>query len=70
MRSSPNSPSPDERAAWRAHNLQTLAESVALSFDQKMAILENLEQVAIAMGYQRDLATGRLSKTRQDLVDR
>lgn len=52
-----------ERAAWREHNLETLAESAALSFGEKVAILENLEEITIALGYRRDAATGRLHKT-------
>jgi hypothetical protein len=51
-----------DRAAWRKHNLQDLAESLALPFEEKMAILEDLELLAISMGYQRDPATGRLRK--------
>jgi hypothetical protein len=62
---SPPSLSPlseNERAAWRKQNLHDLAESVALSFEEKIAILEDLEQRLIGMGYQRDGATGRLYK--------
>ena len=59
---SPNSLSPEERAALRRHNLQTLAESSALPFDKKLAILEDLEEITIAMGYERDPGTGRLRK--------
>jgi len=55
--------SKEERAAWRRHNLQTLAESVALPFEEKLAILEDLEGITIAMGYQRDPETGRLRKS-------
>ncbi|HET9367363.1 MAG TPA: hypothetical protein VFO22_04775 [Candidatus Udaeobacter sp.] len=54
--------SESDRAAWRKHNLEDLAESAALSFEEKLAILENLEQITIAMGYRRDPATGRLRK--------
>jgi hypothetical protein len=54
--------SESDRAAWRKHNLQDLADSVALPFEEKMAILEDLEQRAISMGYQRDPTTGRLRK--------
>ena len=54
--------SESDRAAWRKHNLQDLADSVALPFEVKMAILEDLEQRAISMGYQRDPTTGRLRK--------
>jgi hypothetical protein len=54
--------SPKERAAWRRHNLQTLAESSALPFEEKLAILEDLEKITVAMGYERDLGTGRLHK--------
>ena len=61
-RASPNSLSPEERVAWRMHNLQTLAESSALPFEEKLAILEDLEELTITMGYQRDPTTGRLRK--------
>ena len=61
-RASLNSLSEDERAAWRRHNLQTLAESSALPFEEKLAILEDLEELAVAMGYERDPGTGRLCK--------
>ena len=57
-----NSLSPEERAAWRRHNLQTLAESSALLFEEKLAILEDLEELTIGMGYERDGNTGRLRK--------
>ena len=57
-----NSLSPEERAAWRRHNLQTLAESSALPFEEKLAILEDLEELTIKMGYERDPSTGRLRK--------
>ena len=63
-RASPSSLSPEEREAWRRHNLQTLAESSALRFEEKLAILEDLEDLTIAMGYQRDPATGRLGKSK------
>ena len=63
-RASPNSLSPEERAAWRRHNLQTLAESAALPLEEKLAILEDLEEITIAMGYQRDPITGRLRKSK------
>ena len=43
-----------ERADWRRHNLQTLGESAALPLEEKLAILEDLEKITIAMGYQRD----------------
>ena len=59
---SPSSLSPEEREAWRRHNLQTLAESSALPFEEKLAILEDLEELTIAMGYERDPGTGRLRK--------
>ncbi len=59
-----NSLSPEERAAWRRHNLQTLAESSALPFEEKLALLEDLEEIAIAMGYERDAVTGRLRKSK------
>ena len=59
-RASSNSLPREERAAWRRHNLQTLAESSALPFGEKLAILEDLEEVTIAMGYERDPGTGRL----------
>jgi len=52
----------EERAAWRRHNLQSLAESCALSFEEKLAILEDLEELTIAMGHERDRNTGRLRK--------
>ena len=54
----------EERAAWRKHNLHTLAESAALSLEEKLAILEDLEEITIAMGYQRDPLTGRLRKSK------
>ena len=63
-RASLNSLSSEERAAWRRHNLQTLAEASALPFEAKLAILEDLEEIAIAMGYQRDPITGRLCKSK------
>ena len=59
-RASLNSLPPETHAAWRRHNLQTLAESSALPFGEKLAILEDLEEVTIAMGYERDPGTGRL----------
>ncbi len=59
-----NSLPEEERAAWRRHNLQTLAESSALPFEEKLAILEDLEEITIAMGYQRDPITGRLHKSK------
>jgi hypothetical protein len=62
-RTSVNSLAQDERAAWRRHNLQTLAESAALPFEEKLAILEDLEELTITMGYQRDPTTGRLRKS-------
>ena len=52
----------EERAAWRRHNLHTLAESAALPFEEKLTILEDLEETTIAMGNQRDPVTGRLRK--------
>ena len=63
-RASLNSLSPEERAAGRRHNLQTLAASVALPLEEKLAILEDLEKITIAMGYQRDPVTGRLRKSK------
>jgi hypothetical protein len=54
----------EEFAAWRKHNLQTLAESAALPFEEKLTILEDLEETTIAMGYQRDPITGRLHKSK------
>jgi hypothetical protein len=57
-----NSLPTEEHAAWRRHNLQTLAESAALPFEEKLAILEDLEELTIAMGYERDPSTGRLRK--------
>ena len=62
-RTSVNSLSQDERAACRRHNLQTLAEFAALPFEEKLAILEDLEELTITMGYQRDPITGRLRKS-------
>jgi hypothetical protein len=61
-RASLNSLSPEERTAWHRHNLQTLAESSALPFEEKLAILEDLEELTVAMGYERDPDTGRLRK--------
>jgi hypothetical protein len=58
-----NSLPKEERAAWHRHNLQTLAESSALAFEEKMAILEDLEELAIAMGYELDASTGRFRKS-------
>jgi hypothetical protein len=55
--------SESDRAAWHRHNLQTLAESSALPFEEKLAILEDLEELTIAMGYERDPSTGRLRKS-------
>ncbi len=55
--------SKEERAAWRRHNLQTLAASSALPFEEKLAILEDLEKITIAMGYERDPSTGRLRRS-------
>jgi len=54
----------EERAAWHRHNLQTLAESSALPFEEKLAILEDLEEITIAMGYERDPITGRVRKSK------
>jgi hypothetical protein len=62
-RASPNSLPAEEHALWRRHNLQTLAESSALPFEEKLAILEDLEELTIAMGYKRDPSTGRLRKS-------
>ena len=59
-----NSLSPNERAAWRRHNLRTLTESAALTLEEKLTILEDLEELAIAMGYERDPSTGRLRKSK------
>jgi hypothetical protein len=56
--------SEEERAAWRRHNLHTLTESAALPFEEKLAILEDLEKITIAMGYQRDPVTGHLRKSK------
>ena len=53
-----------ERAAWRRHNLRMLTESAALPLEEKLAILEDLEEITIAMGYQRDPITGRLRKSK------
>jgi hypothetical protein len=54
----------EERAAWRRHNLRTLTESAALPLEEKLAILEDLEELTIAMGYERDPATGRVRKSK------
>jgi hypothetical protein len=62
-RASLNSLRTEEQAAWRRHNLQALAESSALPFEEKLAILEDLEELTIAMGYERDPSTGRLRKS-------
>ncbi len=62
-RASLNSLSPEERAAWRRHNLQTVAESSALPFEEKLAILEDLEELTVAMGYELDASTGRFRKS-------
>ena len=56
--------SEEDRAAWRRHNLHTLGESAALPLEEKLAILEDLEEITIAMGYQRDPITGRLRKSK------
>jgi len=61
-RASSNSLQTEEPAAWRRHNLQTLAESAALPFEEKLAILEDLEELTIVMGYERDPGSGRLRK--------
>ena len=61
-RASSNSLRTEEHAAWRRHNLQTLAESSALPFEEKLAILEDLEELAMVMGYERDPGSGRLRK--------
>jgi hypothetical protein len=61
-RASSNSLRTEEPAAWRRHNLQTLAESAALPFEEKLAILEDLEELTIVMGYERDPGSGRLRK--------
>ncbi|MFZ0915338.1 MAG: hypothetical protein WAN04_00435 [Candidatus Udaeobacter sp.] len=58
-----NSLPKEERVAWHRHNLQTLAESSALAFEQKVAILEDLEELTIAMGYELDASTGRFRKS-------
>jgi hypothetical protein len=58
-----NSLPKEERAAWRRHNLQTLAASSALAFEEKVAILEDLEELTIAMGYELDASTGRFRKS-------
>ena len=59
-----NSLPKEERAAWRRHNLRTLAESAALTLEEKLTILEDLEELTIAMGYERDPSTGRLRKSK------
>lgn len=56
--------SKEERAAWHRHNLQTLAESAALPLEEKLTILEDLEEITIAMGYERDPVTGRFRKSK------
>ena len=63
-RASPGSLSPEEREAWRRHNLQTLAEASALPFEEKLAILEDLEELTIGMGYERDPNMGRLRRSK------
>ena len=57
-RTSVNSLSQDERAAWRRHNLQTLAESAALPSEEKLAILEDLEELASIRAYDTAKASG------------
>jgi hypothetical protein len=57
-----NSLPKEERAAWRRHNLRTLTESAALTLEEKLTMLEDLEELTIAMGYERDPSTGRLRK--------
>jgi hypothetical protein len=59
-----NSLPKEERAAWRRHNLHTLTEAAALSLEEKLTILEDLEELAIALGYERDPNTGRLHKSK------
>jgi hypothetical protein len=59
-----NSLSKEERAAWHRHNLRTLTESAALNLEEKLTILEDLEELTIAMGYERDPSTGRLRKSK------
>ena len=54
----------EERAAWRRHNLRTHTESAALPLEEKLTILEDLEELTIAMGYERDPNTGRLRKSK------
>jgi hypothetical protein len=39
-----------------------LTESAALPLEEKLTILEDLEELTIAMGYERDPNTGRLRK--------
>lgn len=51
-----------DRAAWRKHNLETLLDGMALSFGEKLMVLQDLEEMTIALGYTRDVATGRLTK--------
>ena len=58
-----NSLPKEERAAWRRH-LRTLTESAALPLEEKLTILEDLEELTIAMGYERDPRTGRLRKSK------
>lgn len=52
----------EERAAWRKQNLADLAEAMALPFGEKVQILQDLEEMSLALGYTRDPATGRLTK--------
>ncbi|PZR72012.1 MAG: hypothetical protein DLM73_14370 [Chthoniobacterales bacterium] len=61
--------SAEQRAAWRKHNLETLAQSAALSFGEKLALLEDLEEVTTALGYRRDPGTGRLRKAEWPSAD-
>lgn len=56
-------PLPDgERPAWRTHNLQILAESALLLFEETFAILEDAREMIIAIGCPCVPVTGRLRK--------
>jgi hypothetical protein len=59
-----NSLPKEERAAWRRYNLRTLTECAALTLEEKLTILEDFEELTIAMGYERDPSTGRLRKSK------
>ena len=40
--------SPEDRALWEAHNIQTLREWRAIPFSRKIQMLEEMEEVARA----------------------